>query len=77
MSLFSKDVLIDIYTSVTVEELSEAKAIILDLLGWGVPSDYFVNCGLTHEAIYCIFTELNLKYVFNHISADASKFLLF
>jgi len=46
---------------VTTEEFSEAKLIILDLLGWGVPSEYLLDYGLTREAIYYAFTELNLK----------------
>ena len=41
----------------------EAKSTMLDLLGWGVPSEYFINCGLTREAIYYAFTEMNLKWV--------------
>lgn len=47
----------------TAEEFIEAKSTILDLLGWGVPSEYFINCGLTREAIFYAFTELNLKCV--------------
>ena len=47
----------------TSEEFIEAKSIILDLLGWGVPSEYFINCGLTREAIFYAFTEMNLKWV--------------
>ncbi|KIJ53497.1 hypothetical protein M422DRAFT_25373 [Sphaerobolus stellatus SS14] len=42
-------------------EFAEAKSIILDLLGWGVPPDYFLNCGLSRESVYYAFTELNLK----------------
>ncbi|GJJ13382.1 hypothetical protein Clacol_007635 [Clathrus columnatus] len=45
----------------TAEEFAEAKEIILDLLGWSVPAEYLINCGLTREAIYYVFTELNLE----------------
>ncbi|KAF8585076.1 hypothetical protein K439DRAFT_1079064 [Ramaria rubella] len=45
----------------TAQEFSEAKTIILDLLGWGVPSEYLLRYGLAREAIYYAFTELNLK----------------
>jgi hypothetical protein len=48
---------------VTAEEFIEAKSTILDLLGWGVPPEYFINCGLTREAIFYAFTEMNLKWV--------------
>lgn len=47
----------------TAHELTEAKEIILDLLGWNVPPEYLINCGLTKEAIYYVFTELNLRCV--------------
>ncbi|KAF8531495.1 hypothetical protein JB92DRAFT_2850524 [Gautieria morchelliformis] len=45
----------------TAQEFSEAKMIILDLLGWGVPSEYLLGCGLAREAIYYAFTEMNLR----------------
>ncbi|KZT44608.1 hypothetical protein SISSUDRAFT_1056939 [Sistotremastrum suecicum HHB10207 ss-3] len=45
----------------TAEQLWEAKVLILDLLGWGVPPTYMVDCGLTKEIIYTVFTELNLR----------------
>ena len=48
--------------AVTAQEFSEAKTIILDLLGWGVPSEYLLRCGLGRESIYYTFTELNLRY---------------
>jgi len=48
---------------VTPEEFAESKVIILDLLGWGVPSEYFLDCGLSRESIYYAFTELNLRLV--------------
>lgn len=38
-----------------------AKDIILDLLGWGVPPEYLVSCGLSREIVYYVFLELNLR----------------
>ncbi|KAF8527572.1 hypothetical protein BU17DRAFT_81778 [Hysterangium stoloniferum] len=49
----------------TADEFLEAKSIILDLLGWGVPADYFMDCGLTREALFYAFSELNLKLPVN------------
>jgi hypothetical protein len=48
---------------VTPQEFSEAKMIILDLLGWGVPSEYLLRCGLAPKSLYYAFTELNLRYI--------------
>ena len=44
-----------------MDEYDTAKDIILDLLGWGVPSDFLVDCGLTKELVFYVFTELNLR----------------
>ncbi|CAK5284148.1 unnamed protein product [Mycena citricolor] len=38
-----------------------AKDIVLDLLGWGVPPDYLVDCNLSRELIFYVFSELNLR----------------
>ncbi|KAF7314434.1 MADS-box domain-containing protein [Mycena kentingensis (nom. inval.)] len=38
-----------------------AKDIVLDLLGWGVPPDYLVDCNLSREIIFYVFSELNLR----------------
>ncbi|KAH9948824.1 hypothetical protein B0H21DRAFT_203465 [Amylocystis lapponica] len=38
-----------------------AKDIVLDLLGWGVPPEYLVNCGLSREIVYYVFVEFNLR----------------
>ncbi|PPQ74122.1 hypothetical protein CVT26_007213 [Gymnopilus dilepis] len=46
---------------VTQEQYNIVKDIILDLLGWGVPFDYLVQCGVSREAIFYVFTELNLR----------------
>lgn len=47
---------------VTAQEFCEAKMIILDLLGWGVPGEYLLSCGLARKSIYYAFRELNLRY---------------
>ena len=47
--------------TVTQAQYDIAKDIILDLLGWGVPPEYLVNCGLSREIIYYAFIELNLR----------------
>jgi len=36
------------------------KEIILDLLGWGVPPDFLLGCGLSKQVIYYVFSELHL-----------------
>ncbi|KAG2009926.1 hypothetical protein CC2G_012795 [Coprinopsis cinerea AmutBmut pab1-1] len=45
----------------TQAEYDKAKDIILDLLGWGVPPHYLVDCGLTREMVFYVFNELNLR----------------
>ncbi|TFK40857.1 hypothetical protein BDQ12DRAFT_470150 [Crucibulum laeve] len=42
-------------------EYDTAKDLVLDLLGWGVPPEYLVDCGLTREMVYYVFSELNLR----------------
>ncbi|PPQ87537.1 hypothetical protein CVT25_008539 [Psilocybe cyanescens] len=43
------------------EELDQAKSLVLDLLGWGVEPEFLVASGVSAEAIYRIFTDLNLR----------------
>ncbi|KAJ3987937.1 hypothetical protein F5890DRAFT_1494893 [Lentinula detonsa] len=38
-----------------------AKDIVLDLLGWGVTPEYLVDCGLSREIVFYVFSELNLR----------------
>lgn len=45
---------------VNQEEYAAAKDAVLDLLGWGVPSEYLVDCCISRELLYYVFTELNL-----------------
>ncbi|KAI0036509.1 hypothetical protein K488DRAFT_81953 [Vararia minispora EC-137] len=47
--------------ALTQEQYDTAKDIVLDLLGWGVPPEYLVDCGLSREIVYYIFSELNLR----------------
>ncbi|KAF5369264.1 hypothetical protein D9758_002784 [Tetrapyrgos nigripes] len=43
------------------EQYDTAKDIVLDLLGWGVPPEYLVDCGLSREIVFYVFNELNLR----------------
>lgn len=47
--------------TVSPEELSQAKSLVLDLLGWGVEPEFLVTSGVSAEALYRIFTDLNLR----------------
>ncbi|KAJ6477342.1 hypothetical protein C8R47DRAFT_1219894 [Mycena vitilis] len=51
--------------SMTQDQYDTAKDIILDLLGWGVPPDYLVDCNLSREIVYYVFSELNLRLPHN------------
>ncbi|KAG1745966.1 uncharacterized protein EDB91DRAFT_1119873 [Suillus paluster] len=43
------------------DQYNTAKDIVLDLLGWGVPPEYLVDCGLSRHVVFYVFTELNLR----------------
>ncbi|KAG5648354.1 hypothetical protein DXG03_004926 [Asterophora parasitica] len=43
------------------EQYERAKDCVLDLLGWGVAPEYLVDCGLTREIVFYVFSELNLR----------------
>lgn len=45
----------------TQEQYDRSKQMVLDLLGWGVPPEYLMECGVTRELIYFTFTELRLR----------------
>ncbi|KAI0826768.1 hypothetical protein BC628DRAFT_1319417 [Trametes gibbosa] len=47
--------------AMTQAQYETAKDIVLDLLGWGVPPEYLVGCGLSREIVYYVFVELNLR----------------
>ncbi|RDB18050.1 hypothetical protein Hypma_000728 [Hypsizygus marmoreus] len=47
--------------ALTQSQYDTAKDLVLDLLGWGVPPEYLVDCGLTREMVFYIFHELNLR----------------
>ncbi|KAJ7069770.1 hypothetical protein C8F01DRAFT_1113918 [Mycena amicta] len=51
--------------SMNQEQYDTAKDIVLDLLGWGVPPHYLVDCNLSREIVYYVFTELNLRLPHN------------
>ena len=42
-------------------EFDRAKDVVLDLLGWGVTPEYLVDAGVSSEALYTIFKDLNLR----------------
>ncbi|KAF8895336.1 hypothetical protein BD779DRAFT_719071 [Infundibulicybe gibba] len=47
--------------AMTQEQYDTAKDLVLDLLGWGVPPEYLVDCGLSREIVFYVFYELNLR----------------
>ncbi|KAF9450572.1 hypothetical protein P691DRAFT_810105 [Macrolepiota fuliginosa MF-IS2] len=47
--------------SMTQTEYDAAKDIVLDLLGWGVPPHYLVDCGLSKELVFYVFRDLRLR----------------
>ncbi|KAJ7819385.1 hypothetical protein B0H14DRAFT_2836664 [Mycena olivaceomarginata] len=51
--------------SMNQDQYDTAKDIVLDLLGWGVPPDYLVDCNLSREIVYYVFSELNLRLPLN------------
>lgn len=63
VSRLSKDLLNTLTNlhPVTQAQYEAAKDIVLDLLGWGVPPEYLVSCGLSREIVYYVFVELNLR----------------
>lgn len=50
-----------IASTVRQGEYDIAKDVVLDLLGWGVPPEYLVHCGLSRQIVYYVFNELNLR----------------
>ncbi|KAF8842143.1 hypothetical protein BDN67DRAFT_409177 [Paxillus ammoniavirescens] len=47
--------------AMTQDQYNTAKDIILDLLGWAVPPEYLLECNLSRQVIFYVFTELNLR----------------
>ncbi|KAG8214571.1 hypothetical protein J3R82DRAFT_9634 [Butyriboletus roseoflavus] len=47
--------------TMTQDQYNTAKEIVLDLLGWGVPPEYLLECGLSQHVIFYVFSELNLR----------------
>ncbi|KAF5346649.1 hypothetical protein D9758_013197 [Tetrapyrgos nigripes] len=50
-----------ILKSVTQSQLTRAKDLVLDLLGWGVSPEYLIHIGVSSQTIYRVFTDLNLR----------------
>jgi hypothetical protein len=46
---------------VSQDQYNTAKDIVLDLLGWGVPPEYLIECGLSRHVVFYVFSELNLR----------------
>ncbi|KAH9042202.1 hypothetical protein EDB85DRAFT_1918537 [Lactarius pseudohatsudake] len=59
--------------SLTQRQYDTAKEVILDILGYGVPPEYLIDCGLSREIIYYVFTELNLPYSLPSASLEDSS----
>lgn len=43
------------------DEIFEAKVVILDILGWGVPSQYLLDCGISALVVVVCLSELKLR----------------
>ncbi|KAI9510601.1 hypothetical protein F5148DRAFT_1281799 [Russula earlei] len=54
--------------SLTQKQYDTVKEVILDILGYGVPPEYLVDCGISKEMIYYVFTELNLRLPSNLVT---------
>jgi hypothetical protein len=59
---------------VTQKQYDTAKDLILDILGYGVPPEYLIDCGHSREIIYYVFTELNLRLPSNLDTAGISPY---
>ena len=58
----------------TQKQYDTAKEVILDILGYGVPPEYLINCGISKETIYYVFTELNLRLPSNLVTAGIAPY---
>ncbi|KAL4080911.1 hypothetical protein J3A83DRAFT_4084112 [Scleroderma citrinum] len=56
--------------TMTQDQYDTAKDIVLDLLGWGVPPEYLVDCGLSRQIIFYVFTEFKLRLPSNLETSD-------
>ncbi|KAH9969527.1 hypothetical protein BC827DRAFT_1160574 [Russula dissimulans] len=54
--------------TLTQKQYDTAKGVILDILGYGVPPEYLIDCGISKEIIYYVFTELNLRLPSNLVT---------
>ena len=57
----------------TEEQKYQAKVLILDLLGWGVPPDYMLQRGISQELICTVFSELRLRLPSNIVADTPSQ----
>ncbi|TDL16221.1 hypothetical protein BD410DRAFT_844571 [Rickenella mellea] len=48
-------------SAITPDQLYQAKVVVLDLLGWGVPPEYLLDRGISLRLLYTVFTELRLR----------------
>lgn len=58
----------------TQKQYETAKEVVLDILGYGVPPEYLIDCGISKEIIYYVFTELNLRLPSNLDTAGISPY---
>lgn len=47
--------------TVNDSELFEAKVVILDILGWGIPPQYLLDCGISELAVVVCLAQLKLR----------------
>jgi hypothetical protein len=62
--------------AVTQRQYDTTKDVILDILGYGVPPEYLVDCGISKETIYYVFTELNLRLPSNLVTVGIPPYPL-
>lgn len=61
--------------TVTDDEIFEAKVLVLDILGWGVPPVYLLECGISELAVVVCLSELKLRIpqVLEHLLDQAER----
>lgn len=61
--------------TVTDEEIFQAKVLVLDILGWGVPAVYLLECGISELAVVVCLSELKLRIpkVLEHLIDQAEQ----
>lgn len=56
--------------AVSQGQYDTVKELILEVLGWGVPPDYLVKCGISREVVYYTFLDLKLQLPENVSTSD-------